>query len=182
VDVPGVGVLEAALTDGLRSLIVTLNVPFMKEKTLRYPGHIELMRVIRESGFFAKEPVLIDGQPVRPVDVTAAMLARQWTFREGEADVTVLRVSALGRREGVSTEYTWEVVDRFDPATGLRSMSRMTAFPATIVAGLVSQAVLGPGVHPPEAIGMQPGLLDVVVLALADRGVRCEFQARVASR
>jgi saccharopine dehydrogenase-like NADP-dependent oxidoreductase len=92
VDIPGIGVLEAALTDGLRSLIVTLNVPFMQEKTLRYPGHVELMRVVRESGFFSKEPVLIEGRPVRPIDVTAAMLSRHWTFAEGEADVTVLRV------------------------------------------------------------------------------------------
>jgi lysine 6-dehydrogenase len=182
VDIPGIGVLEAALTDGLRSLIVTLNVPFMQEKTLRYPGHVELMRVVRESGFFSKEPVLIEGRPVRPIDVTAAMLSRHWTFAEGEADVTVLRVSALGRREGVSTEYTWEVVDRFDPVTGLRSMSRMTAFPATIVAGLVARGVLGPGVHPPEVIGMQPGLLNVVLGELADRGVRCKWQTRVASR
>ena len=46
----GVGTLEAFNTDGLRSLTTSLKVPFMKEKTLRYPGHIELMRVLRETG------------------------------------------------------------------------------------------------------------------------------------
>ena len=38
---PGIGTLEAFNTDGLRSLAHTVKCPNMKEKTLRYPGHIE---------------------------------------------------------------------------------------------------------------------------------------------
>ena len=47
----------------------------MKEKTLRYPGHIDLMRVFRETGLFDTEPVEVDGRPVVPRDVTASLLA-----------------------------------------------------------------------------------------------------------
>jgi len=57
-DFAGVGTLEAFNTDGLRSLAFTLKVPFMKEKTLRYPGHVELMRVLRDTGFFSKDPLV----------------------------------------------------------------------------------------------------------------------------
>ena len=59
---PGVGTLEAFNTDGLRSLAYTLKAPFMKEKTLRWPGHAELMRVLRDTGFFSLEPVDVGGQ------------------------------------------------------------------------------------------------------------------------
>src|SRR5260221_1217327 len=133
-DFPGVGTLEAFNTDGLRSLAFTLKVPFMKEKTLRYPGHVELMRVLRDTGFFSKEPLEAGGQTIRPLDVTAALLFPKWTFEEGEADLTVMRVLVEGTARGQSVRYTWDLLDRFDEGTGLRSMSRTTPFPATIVA------------------------------------------------
>ncbi|HEY8212268.1 MAG TPA: saccharopine dehydrogenase C-terminal domain-containing protein, partial [Myxococcaceae bacterium] len=63
-DFPVAGTLEAFNTDGLRSLAYNLQVPFMKEKTLRYPGHIELMRVLRHTGFFSKEPLQVGGATV----------------------------------------------------------------------------------------------------------------------
>ena len=77
----------------LRSLIFTMDEPFMKEKTLRYPGHVDLMRAFRETGFFSKDPVSVGGQLVRPLDATAAVLFPKWTFAEGAADLTVMRVS-----------------------------------------------------------------------------------------
>src|SRR5260221_12396562 len=96
-DFPGVGTLEAFNTDGLRSLAFTLKVPFMKEKTLRYPGHVELMRVLRDTGFFSKEPLEASGQTIRPLDVTAALLFPKWTFQEAEAALPVRRVPSQGR-------------------------------------------------------------------------------------
>ncbi|MFN2110140.1 MAG: saccharopine dehydrogenase family protein, partial [Anaerolineae bacterium] len=72
-DFPGVGTLEAFNTDGLRTLRRTLDAPFMKEKTLRYPGHINLMRVFRESGFFDAEPLDVGGVAIRPIDLTSKL-------------------------------------------------------------------------------------------------------------
>lgn len=177
-DFPGVGTLEAFNTDGLRSLARTIKAPFMKEKTLRYPGHVHLMRALRETGFFSKEPIDLGGQWVRPLDATAALLFPKWTFGEGEADLTVLRVSVTGERDGLGVRYSWDLLDAFDRATGLRSMSRTTAFPATIMAGiLASRAFERPGVHAPEAVGAVPGLLERMLRELEQRDVRC--QARV---
>ena len=173
-DFPGVGTLEAFNTDGLRSLVHTLDVPFMKEKTLRYPGHIELMRAFRELGLFSKEPLAVGEATVRPLDVTAALLFPKWTFDDGEADLTVLRVVACGLEEGRPTRYDWDLLDRYDPETGLRSMSRTTAFPAAIMAGLMLEgAFRRPGVHAPESVGREPGLLDRVLTELGARGVVC---------
>ena len=172
IDVPGVGLLEAFLTDGLRSLADTIGAPFMQEKTLRYPGHRHLMLVLRESGFFSTDTVDAGGHAVRPLDLTAALLFPQWTFEDDEADVTILRVIVEGYLGDERLRHTWDLVDRYDPLTGLRSMSRTTAFPAAIVAGLVEQGAFPPGVHPPEIIG-QTGLLEVVLRGLDARGVHC---------
>ena len=171
---PGVGTLEAFNTDGLRSLAYTLKAPFMKEKTLRWPGHAELMRVLKNTGFFSLEPLDVGGQKVRPRDVTAALLFPRWTFEEGEADLTVMRVRLEGRENGAHVAYAWDFVDRFHEGTGLRSMSRSTGYVATSVARLVARGGFRrPGVHPPEALGALPGLLDGVLADLAARGVRC---------
>jgi saccharopine dehydrogenase-like NADP-dependent oxidoreductase len=171
-DFPGVGTLEAFNTDGLRSLAYTLKAPFMKEKTLRYPGHIALMRTFRETGLFSKQEITVGGATVRPLDVTAALLFPKWTFEEGEADLTVMRVLAEGTHEGRRERWTWDLLDTHDPQTGFRSMSRTTAFPATIVARLIAQGGFRePGVHPPEFLGARAGLADVVLGELGRRGV-----------
>ncbi len=177
-DFPGIGTLEAFNTDGLRSLATTLSVPTMKEKTMRYPGHIALMRVLREMGLFRKEPIEVPAAGggtvrVRPLDVTAALMFPQWTYADGEADLTVMRVTAEGRRDGRRTRLQWDLLDRHDPETDTRSMSRTTAYPATIMARfLVEGRFARPGVHPPEAVGREPGLLDAMLEALAARGVQ----------
>jgi lysine 6-dehydrogenase len=180
-DFPGVGTLEAFNTDGLRSLATTLPVPWMKEKTMRYPGHIALMRVLRETGFFSKEPLTVRGPggkaQVRPLDVTAALMFPKWTFEEGEADLTVMRVSAVGVEAGRRVRLTWDLFDRYDPETRTRSMSRTTGYPATIVARWLAEGRFRrPGVHPPETLGADAGLVQAMLQELAARGVRYDVR------
>ena len=178
VDFAGIGTLEAFHTDGLRTLIDTLRVPHMTEKTMRWPGHIALMRAMRETGLFSREPITVRGQQVVPLDVTSALLFPKWMYEPGEEDITVLRVEAIGRNDGERVRMTWDLVDRYDHATEQRSMSRTTGFPATIVARwLLAGRVTEPGVHPPEVLGRMPGLLDAMLGELRTRGV--EFHAHV---
>jgi saccharopine dehydrogenase-like NADP-dependent oxidoreductase len=172
-DFPGVGTLEAFNTDGLRSLARTMRAPFMKEKTLRYPGHIALMRVLRDMGLFSSEPIDVGGARVAPRALAEQRLFPRWAYDEGEEDLTVMRVVVEGREGGAPRRYTWDLYDRYDRATGLRSMARTTAFPATIVASLVARGVFRrPGVHPPEVLGAVPGLCETLLQELARRGVR----------
>lgn len=79
-----VGTLEAFNTDGLRTLLKTMAVPNMKEKTLRYPGHIDLIRTLIDAGFFDKAPRDIRSAQVAPFDLTARLLFESWKPREGE--------------------------------------------------------------------------------------------------
>ena len=90
-DFEEVGTLEAFNTDGLRTLLKTSKVPDMIEKTLRYPGHSESMRMLANIGFFSEEPLQIEGMPVRPIDLTARLLIPAWQLDEGDKDLTVLR-------------------------------------------------------------------------------------------
>lgn len=175
---PGLGTLEAFNTDGLRTLLTTLSIPDMKEMTLRYPGHAERMRMLREAGFFSAEPIEVDGVAVSPLALTSELLFRQWRFEEGEEDLTVLRVVVEGRTGDRRECHVYDLVDRYDPATGLSSMARTTGFTCTAVAHLVADGTYSrPGVSAPEHVGAQAGCLDRVLQHLGDRNIR--FDARV---
>lgn len=176
IDIPGVGTVESVLTDGLRSLAFTLDAPQMREMTLRWPGHYELMRVFRETGLFSKEPITVDGQTVRPLDVTSALLFPKWQYQPGEADLTAMRIRVSGTKDGAAVVHTWDLLDHADPVSGNTSMSRTTAFPCTIVAReILAGNITQTGVIVPEKLGSVPGLPDRIFAELAKRGVKYSY-------
>ncbi|MDX1502201.1 MAG: saccharopine dehydrogenase C-terminal domain-containing protein [Thermoanaerobaculia bacterium] len=174
VEVEGVGTLEAFDTDGLRTLLATLPIPEMREQTLRYPGHAEKIRLLRDSGFFAAEPVVAgEGVSVAPLELTTRLLARQWRLQPGAADLAVLRLEIEGRRDGRSERVVYELLDRYDPESGLTAMARTTGFTCTAVARrLLAGEFARPGVSAPEQVGAVPGCCEAVLADLARRGVR----------
>lgn len=175
VEFDGVGTLEAFNTDGLRSLAYTMSAPTMREKTLRYPGHIELMRVLRDAGFFSTEPMFFGESSITPLEVNSKLLFSHWAFEDREPDLTVLRIELEGTRNRRPVRVRWEMEDRYDPVEDFRSMSRTTGFPAVIVANMIATGAFAkPGVHPPEVIGKEPGLADRMVKELGERGVLFE--------
>ncbi|MBX3407083.1 MAG: saccharopine dehydrogenase NADP-binding domain-containing protein [Phycisphaeraceae bacterium] len=179
----GVGTLEAFNTDGLRSLAATHlgRVPMMKEKTLRYPGHIELMRVLRETGLFNEEPVEIATAEgglarIRPRDLMARLLFPMWTYGPGEEDLTVMRVIGEGMKNGKRVRMQWDLFDRFDRETRCTSMARTTAFPCTIIARMLARGELSkPGVIVPEMLGANAKIVEHVLAEHAARGVEYRY-------
>lgn len=173
IDFNGVGTLEAFNTDGLRSLTAFLTAPFMKEKTLRYPGHIDLMRAFRETGLFSHDSVTLkNGVHVRPIDVISALMFPKWSYEPGEEDLTVMRVMVQGMRNNKPVRMQWDMLDYFDRESQTTSMARTTAFPCTAVAKMIARGEFSmPGVIPPELIGRTPGLLQKVLAELAKRRV-----------
>jgi saccharopine dehydrogenase-like NADP-dependent oxidoreductase len=177
----GVGTLEAFNTDGLRSLVDTLDVPNMREKTMRYPGHIDLVRAMRDTGLFDEEPIEVDGVMVSPRALVAKLLFPKWTFDPFEEDLTVMRVTVEGELDGVDTRFRWDLLDRLDPETGFTSMSRTTGFTATVVAAMIMEGSLASrGVFAPEQIATEDGFLDRLMDGLASRGVN--YEAHLESR
>lgn len=172
-ELEGVGTLEAFNTDGLRTLLQTIEADELSEKTLRYPGHAELMRVFRHLGLFGSSPVALPrGGRVSPIDLTEALLFPQWRFQPGEADLTVMRVQVDGTVATGSVTWRWEMLDRYDEATDTRSMSRVTGYTCTALARLVLDGRWRrPGVTPPELLGRDPVLVDAVLADLRLRGI-----------
>jgi lysine 6-dehydrogenase len=171
-DFAGVGTLEAFNTDGLRSLIKTLDAPFMKEKTLRYPGHANLMRVFRDSGFFDETPIEVDGQPVRPIDVTSRLLFEQWKLKEDERDLTVLQVVLEGCTDGKRIGYTYDLVDWYDLKSHTTSMARTTGYTCAIVARQVIDGLFNQkGICPPEYVGRAEGCYEHLLAEYAKRNI-----------
>ncbi|HHI02855.1 MAG TPA: saccharopine dehydrogenase [candidate division Zixibacteria bacterium] len=169
---PGIGTLEAFNSDGLRTLAQTIDVPNMKEKTLRYPGHIDKMKLFRETGFFSKEEIEINGTKIRPIDFTSKLLFPKWKLDEGEVDITVMQVIIEGEKEGRKLRYTYDLLDRYDDVTGVHSMARTTGYTATmavrmIAAGLYSEV----GISAPEFIGRQPESVEFILDGLKKRGI-----------
>lgn len=149
-----IGTLEAFNTDGLRTLLKTMKIPNMREKTLRYPGHIEYIRVLRETGFFRKDFIEIDGVRVRPLDVTAKLLFPQWRLEPDEPEFTLMRVTIQGIENNQRKEYVYELLDHFDVERKISSMARTTGYTCTAVATLVLERVFTQkGIIPPEYIG-----------------------------
>ncbi len=169
---PDIGTLEAFNTDGLRSLVHTINAPNMKEKTLRYPGHIEKMKVFRETGFFSQEPVEIQGTKIRPLDFTSKLLFPKWKLREGEADMTVMKVIVEGIQGGKRKRYTWDLLDRYDPVTGIHSMARTTGYTATVTLRMIAAGIYTQkGITVPEYLGKKAEYVNYLLNGLKERGV-----------
>jgi lysine 6-dehydrogenase len=168
-----VGTLEAFYTDGLRSLLVNLDhIPNMKEKTLRYPGHIHLVQALKTAGFFDKDPITINNTAIRPIDFTSKVLINDWKLGPDEKEFTVMRVIIKGVDEGTSKTITYELYDEYDEKERISSMARTTGFTATAHAELILKGMFtGKGVYPPELVGMDPECYEFVMEYLKERGV-----------
>ena len=172
VDLPGVGTVEAFLTDGLCTLPETMTIPHMKEKTLRYPGHAERMRMLRETGFFSEEPIRVKGVEVKPVDVAASLLFPAWELKEGEKELTVMRVEVEGVKDGRKRCYRYDLLDYFDEATGITSMARTTGYPCVSMARLMATGkYIRKGICLPEFIGQDQEVFHGLMAELKTRGI-----------
>ena len=167
-----VGTLEAFNSDGLRTLAVTLTAPNMKEKTLRYPGHIEKMRVLRESGFFSQDEIEINGVKIKPIDFTSKLLFPMWELKEGDEEFTVMKIIVEGEKDKKKIRYTYNLLDRHDKKTNIHSMARTTGYTATTMVRLLAKGMFDQkGICPPEFIGQKPECVDFVLSELKEKGV-----------
>jgi saccharopine dehydrogenase-like NADP-dependent oxidoreductase len=177
IDFEEVGPLACLNSDGLRTLIRTMDIPDMLEKTLRYPGHVELMRILRDAGFLNLTPIEVKGVSVRPIDMTASLFSPLWKYEPGEADLTVMRLVISGKEDGKPATYTYDLYDEYDPATGTLSMARTTGYTCTAVARLVLDGGYSQeGISPPEFVGRADGCRERVEKYLEVRGVRYRMQ------
>jgi lysine 6-dehydrogenase len=175
-----IGTLEAFNTDGLRSLIKTMKqIPSMKEKTLRYPGHINLIRALSEAGFLSREAITVSETRVVPLEFTSRILFDAWKLGTEEPEFTVMRIILRGTENGIAREITYELYDEYDPVEKLSSMARTTGFTATGTAEMILNGKFAEkGLFPPELVGKEPGCFDFILNYLKERNIIYRMTAR----
>ncbi len=167
-----IGTLEAFNTDGLRSLVKTMKIKNMKEKTLRYPGHRLMMETLRDAGMFSEKEIEVKGKTVRPLDVTSKILLPQWKLQQGEREFTVMRIIITGKEKGKQKTYTYDLFDEYDDVTGFSSMARTTGFTCAAAAHLVATGKYArKGIIVPEFIGEDKKAFDFIMDYLKQRNV-----------
>ena len=169
-----VGTLESFNSDGLRSIIFTMpHIKNRKEKTLRYPGHIEYVRVLKESGFFSTTKIPVGGAEVSPRDFTCKILFDDWKLGDTEEEITVMRISLKGQNaEGITEEVVCNLYDEYSTETQTSSMARTTGYTGTAAANLVLDGLFTEnGVFPPELIGKHETCFNYIFNYLKERNI-----------
>jgi len=175
-DFDDVGTLEAFNTDGLRSLLFTMpHVANMKEKTLRYPGHVELIIALKDAGFFDEKQIAVDGTNISPLNFSSKILFKNWKLEPDEEELTVMKVIVEGNKNGSSQRIEFNLLDRYDDKSKTSSMSRTTGYACTAFVHLMAEKLFTEkGVYPPELVGKDKPCFDFVIDYLKDRGVNWE--------
>jgi saccharopine dehydrogenase-like NADP-dependent oxidoreductase len=170
IDFPGVGELEAFFTDGVRTLHHTVKgVENMWEKTLRYSGHAEKIRLLKELGLFDEEPVL---QGVSPRSLTAKLLEQKLGMPEVK-DLLALKIEVNGVRKGSGTRYNCYLLDYYDVNKKVTAMGRTTAYTASAVVQLLAKGdIKEKGVVPPERLGMNKKIFNRIMAELGKDGIK----------
>ena len=165
------GILEAFYTAGGASTLPHRyrgRIQTMEYKSLRYPGHAAIMRGIRDLGLLDTTPVKVDGTEITPrqffIDRVTPRLKRP-----GSPDLAVLRVEVRGRRNGTPAGTRFELMDRFDPETGISAMMRVTGFSLSLTTLMQCRGqVRELGVRTPDET-VEPS---VYLEGMAERGIQ----------
>ena len=169
-----VGTLESFNSDGLRSILFTMpHIKNMKEKTLRYPGHVEYVRVLKDSGFFGENKIMVNGTEISPLDFTSKILFNEWKLGETEEELTIMRITLKGKnKNGETEEVVYNLYDEYCPETQTSSMARTTGYTATAVANLFLDGLFTEkGIFPPELIGKHETCFKYILNYLKERNV-----------
>jgi saccharopine dehydrogenase-like NADP-dependent oxidoreductase len=177
IDFEGVGTLEAFNSDGLRTLIKTMSIPVMKEKTLRYPGHIELIQNLNKAGFFDKNEIEIGNNRISPIEFTSKILINNWKLTDNDDEFTIMKIIIEGLDQGKHKSITYNMLDKRDKVTGFSSMARTTGYACTAAANLVLDGKFTKkGICPPEFVAEKEECFYYVMEYQKARGINYEME------
>jgi lysine 6-dehydrogenase len=175
---PGVGECEAwheGFMPWLLDLEALQGLQRGTQKTVRWPGYAARVTLLKELGLLSTKPIEVDGVQVAPKKLLDALLYPRVRLQEGEGDITLMRVEALGEKDGEPCRYQVQMVDRHDETLGFTSMARTTAFTGAIVARMAARGeIQARGILTPEQV-ITGALFERLVDELAARGVRFEM-------
>ena len=177
-----VGTLESFNSDGLRSIMFTMpHIKNMKEKTLRYPGHVEYVSVLKKSGFFNTKEIEINGTKISPLDFTSKVLFDEWKLGETEEEITVMRITVKGENaDGKIEEIVYTLHDEYCFETKTSSMARTTGYTASAAANLFLEGKFKEkGVFPPELVGKHEECFHYFLNYLKERNIHYKKKSQL---
>jgi lysine 6-dehydrogenase len=168
--------MECFYTDGLNSLVHTMKGKMGKikgelaEKTIRYKGHAQGIKILKECGLFSRQPIKLHNKKVIPRELLEVLLDSEMQLGK-EKDVTLLRIVIEGKKSGKPTTHIFEMIDFYDSEKDYTSMGKTTSFPASIAAQMIASGRIAQrGSLFPEEI-FQAELYQPLMDALKERGV-----------
>lgn len=135
-----IGPLEAFVTGGGTSTMPWTfqgKLRTLQNLTLRYPGHFQQLKAYWDLGLWDQKPVQVGEQQVSPRDVFHALFEPK-VISHGEKDLIIVRVKAIGKKNGRPAEALVELIDYYDETTGFTAMERSTGWSAAIVAEMMA--------------------------------------------
>jgi saccharopine dehydrogenase-like NADP-dependent oxidoreductase len=170
IEFPGVSKLEAFYTDGIRTLHHTIKgVENMWEKTLRYPGHAEKIKFLRDLGFFDER--VLEEVNLSPRELVIKILEHNLNLPEVK-DFLLMKIKVNGIKGGLESLHSFYLLDRYDEIDKVTAMGRTTAYTAFAVIQLFVKGLIEEkGVSPPEKLGMNDKLFSEVMIQLRKKGI-----------
>ena len=171
------GKLECFHTSGSSSTLPKTfknKIMELDDKTIRYPGHCEIIKVMINIGLASEKTVNCTklkfgalpnftpsihpafekaGIPVKFVKAGERKIKPRDLFAcllkkhlKPCKDVVLLRVSVVGKKEKIE----YEMVDYFDEENKMSAMMRTTGYPTSIIAQMMANNEIEKGAFPPE--------------------------------
>ncbi|MDP1629054.1 MAG: saccharopine dehydrogenase C-terminal domain-containing protein, partial [bacterium] len=144
--------LECAITPGMPSFLFTR--PTLKEfaeKTVRWPGHWQGIKTLKECGLLDIKPIDFNGTKIVPREFTSFLITPKLSPNKGETDVCVMYNTVEGRKSGKKMKIEYFMWDEADKKSGLSSMMRVTGFPLAIAARWIAKGKINQkGIIAPE--------------------------------
>lgn len=151
---------EEFVSDGLRTLLETIRAKTLEEKTLRWKGHLEKMKILRELGFFKPENINFTLKVISPL------------MQYESEDFSIMEVYGKGITGEKEKEIKYFLYD--EARGGFTSMARVTGFTAAIIARLIAEQRCAFGVIPPEIFGMRDDTYNEIISGLKEREIVIE--------
>ncbi len=156
--ISNIGSFETFVSDGLRTMLNTIKIRYMFERTLRYPSHIEKIKMLRDLGYFSKEKI----GKCAPYDITVRLFER---LKNESGDICILLVRVIGKRS-----FEVFLYDKYDGKRKISSMSRVTGYTAGAISTLMMERDLN-GVIPPEVLGFDEMNFNSIRNMLKKKGI-----------
>lgn len=173
INVFGIGTLEAFLTDGLRTLLYTTNIPTLIEKTLRYPGHSNAIKLLKNSNFLSKKPIDYNGTKIIPLEFTSKLLFPLWELKKNDREMTILYVYFWSKEGEKNKEINYFLIETTDLEKGINSMAKTTGTPAIIAAEMYLEGKINlKGIIPPEILGRDEKIFEDFMERFEKRGLK----------